>query len=93
METLTKLKMPSIDFQFIRVVDNRLVISYIGLDRVSQQPATVRFVEELPERWPSMTDEEQLSFARFIIIKAMTHELDEYLFISGLGKDPHANSY
>lgn len=85
--------MPRLDFQLIRIIENRLVIAYVGIDRTSMRPATIKFVEELPERWSKMTDEEQLSFVRFIIIKAMSHEIDEYLFISGLGKDPHANSY
>ena len=93
MEALKKLKMPKLDFQFIRVVEDRLVIAYVGMDRYSQRPVTIKFVEKLPEDWSRMTDEAQLSFVRFIISKAMTHELDEYLFVSGIGEDPHRNSY
>ncbi len=50
----------------------------------------IRFGASLPGPWNLMHEAARSSWLRSQLMAFVAHEIDEMLFIAGLGKDPHA---
>lgn len=67
-----------------RVIDRR------DLSTMSDDPRfTLTFMTRCPDMWDSMRPPDQLKWLRGIMLKICEHEIDEAIFASGFGDDPH----
>lgn len=50
----------------------------------------IRFAVGLPRHWALMPEDSRASWLRSQLMNFVGHEIDEMLFLAGLGRDPHA---
>lgn len=94
--------LPSIRFTSIEIreatakgVDGRLfggelcIRAAVPDRQAPERTIEIKFGVGLPPHWSHMTEASRVGWLRSKMLDLVAHEIDEMLFVAGLGRDPH----